>query len=134
MRTSSDSDDGEEESDESEEDSEDVELSSDERDFGEDNNVMELEALVNYELTLNVEGTVNLRINKMGEGMTEIKTREHPDEIAKKDITLTTCLLGYNHSLKLWAEKEKIAEAARKLVSHDITAVTRRAHRSKIAI
>ena len=48
------------------------------------NNVMKLEALVNYALTLHFEGTVNLWISRMGEGMTEIKTREHPDEIAKK--------------------------------------------------
>ena len=52
------------------------------------NNVMKLEALVNFARTLNVEGTVNLRISRMGEGMTEIKTQEHPDEIAKKTLPL----------------------------------------------
>ena len=98
------------------------------------NNVMKLEALVNFARTLNVEGTVNLRISRMGEGMTEIKTLEHPDEIAKKDIALTMCLLGYNHPLQSWAEKEKIAEAARKLVSYDqgykkVVGSTRSGHR-----
>ena len=69
----SDSDGGEEESDESEEIGEDVELSSEESDGSEENNVTELEALINYALTLSVEGTVNLRISRTGEGMIEIK-------------------------------------------------------------
>lgn len=109
---------------------EEEEISCQESD-NEGNGVTPLDALMNYALTLNVEGTLNLRATRTGEGTMEIKKRRQADEIARKDIALTACLLGYNHPLRSWAEKEKIAQAASKLVSYDqgYKKVTRSLHR-----
>ena len=65
-----------EESNESKEEEEEGELSSEEsedEENEEENGIPAIEALVNYALTLNVEGTVNMRRNRTGEGVIEIK-------------------------------------------------------------
>ena len=99
-----------EESDESEESNESEEEEEEGNQSSEDGEGVayldERLSLIEYALTLDVEGTMEQRQNRTGEGCIKIKKRLQPDENTHTFMMLTALSMGYDLPTNSWAEKQ----------------------------